>query len=82
MPKKKQKNFKNKKIPLWPHFKPKYFGKCQEREKIKIIVSFRSYLTRYIKFQKNDNKIQKKKKYHYGFISSQNRLKEDEKYRK
>ena len=43
-------------------FKPKYFGKGQEREKIKIIVSFRSYLTRYIKFKKNSNKIQKKKK--------------------
>ena len=45
-------------------------------------VSFRSYLMRYIKFQKNSNKIQKKKKYHYGFISSQNRLKEDETERK
>ena len=29
-------------MPLWHHFKPKQFGKCQEREKLKIIVSFRS----------------------------------------
>ena len=81
MPKKKRK--KIKKIPLWHHFKPKQFGKGQEREKIKIILSFRSQLTRYGKFQKNSNEIQKiKKKYRYGFISSQNRLKEDEKERK
>ena len=46
-------------------------------------VSFRSFLTCYGKFQKNSNQIQKiKKKYRYGFISSQNRLKEDEKERK
>ena len=73
---------KSKKIPLWHHFKPKQFGKGQEREKTKIIVSFRSYLTRYIKFQKIAIKFKKKKKYHYGFISSQNRQKEDEKERK
>ena len=84
MPKKKSKKIKKiKKIPLWHHFKPKQFGKGQEREKIKIIVSFHSQLTRCGKFQKNSNKIQKKKKkYGYGFISSQNRLKEDEKERK
>ena len=35
------------------------------------------------KIPKNSKKIQKiKKKYHYGLISSQNRLKEDEKERK
>ena len=46
-------------------------------------VSFRFQLTRCGKFQKNSNKIQKiKKKYRYGYISSQNRLKEDEKQRK
>ena len=33
-------------------------------------------------FQKNSKKIQKIKKYHYGFISIQNRLEEAEKYRK
>ena len=39
-------------------------------------VSFRSFLTRNRNFQKNS------KKYNYVFISSQNRLKEDEKERK
>ena len=34
------------------------------------------------KFQKNSIKIQKIKKYHYGFISSQNRLDKDSKTRK
>ena len=43
-------------------------------EKIKIAVSFRSHSTRNRKFQKNSKKIQKIKKYHYGVISSQNRL--------
>ena len=53
-----------------------------EREKIKIIGPFRSYTTRNRKFQKNSKKIQKFKKYHYGFISSQNRLEKAEKERK
>ena len=34
------------------------------------------------KFQKNNKKIQKIKKYHYEFISSQNKLEKDEKQRK
>ena len=33
------------------------------------------------KFQKNNEKIQKIKKYHYEFISSQNRLEKDAKER-
>ena len=33
-----------------------------------------SYSTRNRKFQKNNKKIQKTKKYYYGFISSQNRM--------
>ena len=37
-------------------------------------VPFRSYPTRNRNFQKNSKKIQKIKKYHYGFISVQNRL--------
>ena len=41
--------------------------------KIKIMVSFSSNSTRNRKFQKNCKKIQKTKKYHCGFISSQNR---------
>ena len=40
-------------------FKPKQFGEGQEREKIKIIVSLRSFLTRYRKFQKNKKKYKK-----------------------
>ena len=51
MPKKKAKKLKKK--PLWHHFKPKQFQKGQQRQKIKIIVSFCSYLTRYGKFEKN-----------------------------
>ena len=50
-----------------------------EREKIKIIGPFGSYTTRNRKFQKNSKKIQKLKKHHYGFISSQNRLENAEK---
>ena len=34
------------------------------------------------KFQKNSKKIQKVNKYHYGLISSKNRLEKDEKERK
>ena len=45
-------------------------------------VLFRSYPTRKRKFQKNSEKIQKIKKYQYGFISVQSRLEEAEKNRK
>ena len=45
-------------------------------------VSFRSYPTGNRKFQKNSKNIQKSQKYHYGFISSQNRLEKVEKERK
>ena len=41
-----------------------------------------SYQTRNRKFQKNSKKIQKFKKHHYGFSSSQNKLGKDEKERK
>ena len=45
--------------------------------------SFVSFLADALwKIPKNSNKIQKKKKYRYGFISSENRLKEDGKERK
>ena len=43
---------------------------------------FRSYPTRNLKFRKNSNKIQKIKIYHYGSISSQNRLVKAEKEKK
>ena len=52
-----------------------------EKERIKIIVWFRSCSMRNRKFQKNNKIIQKIKKYHYEFISSQNRLEKDEKER-
>ena len=42
-------------------------------------VPFRSYPTRNRKFQNNSKKIQKIKKYHFGFISSQNRSEKAEK---
>ena len=45
-------------------------------------VPFRSYQTRNKNFEKNSKTIQKIKKYHYGFISIQNRLEEAEKNRK
>ena len=51
---KKSKKFKKlKKIPLWLNFKPKQVEKDPEREKINVIVSFRSYKTRNRKLQKN-----------------------------
>ena len=59
-------------------FKAKIGWKRPERQKTKIIVPFRSYPTRNRKFQKNNKKIQK---YHYGFISSQNRLENAKKER-
>ena len=62
--------------------KPKYGGKGRGREKIKIIVPFRSNPTRNRKFQKNKKKIQKIKKYHSSFISGQNLLENAEKDRK
>ena len=53
MPNKKKKNLK---LPLWHYFKPKSVERGWEREKIKVIVSFRPYLSRNWKFQK---KLQK-----------------------
>ena len=52
-------------------FEAKQGGKDRGREKIKIIVPFRSNSMQNRKFQKNSKKL---KKYHYGIISSQNRL--------
>ena len=82
MQKKKAKKLKKLKNTIMASFKAKIVWKGQEREKLKFIVSFSSYLTRYRIFQKNSKEIQKIKKYHYGIISSQNRLKENEKERK
>ena len=73
---------KIKKIPLWLYFNPKSVGKSWGRGKIKIIVPFRPYQTHNLKFQKKSKKIQKIKKFLFGFISSQNRLEMAEKERK
>ena len=45
-------------------------------------VPFRSYPTHNRKVQKNSKKIQKTKKQHYGFISSQNWQEKAERQRK
>ena len=63
-------------------FQAKIGWKMPKKRKKKIIGPFRSYTTRNRKFQKNSQKIQKVKKYHYGFFSSQNRLENAEKERK
>ena len=55
-------------------FQGKIGRKGCEREKIKIILPFHSYPRHERKFQKNDKKIQKIKKYQCGFIISQNRF--------
>ena len=58
-PKKQPKNSKNSKVPLWLHFKLKQVGREQEREKIKIIIPFRSCPTRNRKLQKKQQKNSK-----------------------
>ena len=50
-------------------FLAKIGWKRMQKREIKIIVPFFSYPTRDRKFQKNSKKIQKIKRYHYGFIS-------------
>ena len=62
--------------------KTKQGGKGEEREKIKMIVLFRSNNILNTKFQKNSKKNQKIQKSHYGFISSQNKQENTEKERK
>ena len=56
-----------------------------EKEKIlKIFVPFRSVPTQRIigNYKKNSKKIEKTKQYHYGFITSQNWLENEEKEKK
>ena len=52
-------------------FQAKIGWKMLTKRKKKVIGPFRFYTTRNRKFQKNSQKIQKVKKYHYGHISSQ-----------
>ena len=49
------------------------------KKEIKKKFPFRSYPTGYRKFEKNNKKCEKIKKYHYGLISDQNRLEKVEK---
>ena len=60
-------------------FKAKIGRKRMRNRETKIIIPIRSYPKRHRKFHKISKKMQK---CHYGFISSQNRLEYDEKYRK
>ena len=60
-------------------FKAKIGRKSMRKRETKIIVPIRSYPEHSRKFRKNSKKMQKMKKYHYGFISSQNRFENDEK---
>ena len=62
-------------------FEAKIGWKTQRKRENKIFhsIPFHFYPTRNRKFQKNSKKIQK---YHYGIISSQNRLENAEKVRK
>ena len=58
--------------------------KAEREKKLKIIVPFRSFPTQRVKenSKKNSKKIRKTKQYHYGFVSSQNRLEKAEKEKK
>ena len=65
-------------------FEAKIGQKTQQKRENKNFrfVLLRSYPMRIRKFQKNRKKIQKNKIYHYGYISSQNRLENAEKEKK
>ena len=60
-------------------FQSKIGWKRPRKIENKSIDPFRSYPALNKKLKKNSKKIQKIKKHHYGFISSQNRLEKDEK---
>ena len=80
--KKIAKIFKKLKNSVMASFQAKIVWKRLKNREIKIIVSFLSYSTDNRKFQKSSKIIQKIQKYHYGFISSQNRLEKVEKEKK
>ena len=63
-------------------FQTKISGKMTRMRENKNYNFVPFYTTHNRNFQKNSKKIQKTKKYHYGFISIQNRLEEGEKNRK
>ena len=83
--KRKNKNYRS--IPLLNDAKlkiPKKIAIKLKKLKYNIIAAFQAKIVWKMprKFQKNSKKIQKIKKYYYGFISCQNRLEKDEKERK
>ena len=81
--KKIAKKFKKLKNTVMASFQHKIgVWKGRKREKIKIVSPFHSNSTSNWKFQKKKKKNQKIKKYHCGFIPSQNRLEKAEEWRK
>ena len=80
--KKIAKKLKKLKNSIMASFQAKIGWKRPRKREKKIIVPITFNLTRNREFKKNSKKIQKIKKYHYGFISSQNRLEKYEKERK
>ena len=78
--KKMAKKFKKLKNTIMASFQDKIGWKMQRKSENRNcrFVMFRSYPTRNRKFQKNSERIQK---YHFGIISSQNRLENVEKER-
>ena len=82
--KKIAKKFEKLKNTIMNSFKTEISGKRMRKRENKNynFVPFRSYPTHNRNFQKNSKKIQKIEKYHYGFISVQNRLEEAEKNEK
>ena len=81
--KKIAKKFNKQNNTIMASFQAKIGWKTQRRRENKYYhsVPFCSDPKRNRKFQKNSKKIQKIKKYHYGFISSQNRLENAKKER-
>ena len=60
-------------------FQAKTGWESPRMSEIKIIVPISTNLTRYKELKNNEQKIQKIKKHHYGFFSSQNMLGKTEK---
>ena len=80
--KKITKKFKKLKNTIMNSFQAKISWKRMRQREIKIFVPFRSYPMHDRKFQKNNRKIQKIKKYQNEIISSQSRLEKDRKKKK
>ena len=79
---KSQKNSKTIQKYHYGSFQAKIDWKMPRKREYKNYRYISSYPTRNLKFQKNSNKIQKIKIYHYGFISSQNGMEMAEQERK